>query len=65
MRDGVRLYTTVYVPKDRTRTYPMLMIRTPYSVYPYGADNVPTEKNPRTMSIVGPSGLFVREGERR
>ena len=38
MRDGARLFTSVYVPNDRSRTYPMLMLRTPYTVSPYGAD---------------------------
>ena len=31
MRDGVKLFTTVYVPKDASRRYPFLMQRTPYS----------------------------------
>ena len=31
MRDGVHLFTTVYVPKDGSRPYPFLMTRTPYS----------------------------------
>jgi putative CocE/NonD family hydrolase len=31
MRDGVKLFTTVYVPKDSSRPYPFLMQRTPYS----------------------------------
>ncbi len=39
MRDGVKLFTTVYAPKDATKTYPFLMQRTCYSVAPYGADN--------------------------
>ncbi|HWJ23260.1 MAG TPA: CocE/NonD family hydrolase, partial [Gemmatimonadaceae bacterium] len=41
MRDGTRLFTIVYVPKDAspTRTYPMIMQRTCYSVAPYGPDN--------------------------
>src|SRR5579863_2614096 len=39
MRDGVRLFTVVYAPKDRSQTYPLLMLRTPYSVGPYGIDN--------------------------
>ena len=39
MRDGVRLFTSVYVPKDASRTYPILMQRTPYTVSPYGVDN--------------------------
>ncbi len=35
MRDGVRLFTTVYVPKDTGKTYPFLMQRTPYSAGTY------------------------------
>src|ERR1043165_7361936 len=44
MRDGVHLYTTVYVPKDNDKRYPILLTRTPYSLKPYGED-VPL--NPR------------------
>src|SRR5439155_17495214 len=36
MRDGKRLYTIVYAPKDRSQKYPLLIRRTPYSVSPYG-----------------------------
>ena len=39
MRDGVRLFTRVYVPKDDTTNYPVLLTRTPYAVKPYGVDN--------------------------
>jgi uncharacterized protein len=39
MRDGVKLFTIVYTPKDNSRDYPMLMKRTCYSIRPYGADN--------------------------
>ncbi len=35
MRDGKRLYTVIYSPKDHTRNYPFLMERTPYSAGPY------------------------------
>jgi putative CocE/NonD family hydrolase len=38
MRDGKRLFTAVYVPKDMSQAYPFLMERTPYSVGPYGVD---------------------------
>ncbi len=38
MRDGAKLYTTVYSPRDDSVAYPILMKRTPYSVRPYGAD---------------------------
>ncbi len=39
MRDGVRLFTTIYAPRDTTTRVPFLIARTPYSVAPYGADN--------------------------
>ncbi len=54
MRDGVKLFTSVYVPKDTSEAYPILMQRTPYSVAPYGIDNYPTD--------LGPSELFTKEG---
>jgi predicted acyl esterase len=31
MRDGVKLHTVVYQPKDRSQRYPILLSRTPYS----------------------------------
>lgn len=36
MRDGVKLYTSIYEPKDRSEKHPILMMRTPYSCEPYG-----------------------------
>jgi len=39
MRDGVKLYTVIYVPKDSTQKYPIIMERTPYSAGPYGENN--------------------------
>ena len=53
MRDGVKLFTSVYVPKDRTQQWPMMLQRTPYSVAPYGIDNYPNS--------LGPSDLFAKE----
>ena len=38
MRDGARLFTVAYVPKDDSRKYPFLMVRTPYGCGPYGED---------------------------
>ncbi|HEU0122834.1 MAG TPA: CocE/NonD family hydrolase [Bryobacteraceae bacterium] len=38
MRDGVKLYTAVFQPKDLSRKYPLLLTRTPYSCQPYGPD---------------------------
>jgi hypothetical protein len=54
MRDGVRLYTAVYAPKDRSKTYPFLLNRTPYSIGPYGTD--------RYRPNIGPHPGFAREG---
>lgn len=54
MRDGVKLFTAVYSPKDSSQKYPILLNRTPYSCSPYGA-NVYKES-------IGPSQLFAREG---
>ncbi|HEY5408005.1 MAG TPA: CocE/NonD family hydrolase [Ginsengibacter sp.] len=39
MRDGVRLFTSVYMPKDTTEKHPILMTRTPYSCAPYGEND--------------------------
>ena len=54
MRDGARLFTAVYVPKDTSKSYPILLNRTPYSVGPYGEDNY--------RGSIGPSELFAKEG---
>ena len=54
MRDGVRLFTAVYAPKDTSGTHPFLMRRTPYSVSPYGSDSYP--------EVLGPHPGFARDG---
>ncbi len=54
MRDGVKLFTAVYVPKDDSQTYPFLLNRTPYTVAPYGADQYKTD--------LGPWPQFAKEG---
>ena len=41
MRDGVRLFTAVYMPNDTSKKYPFLLFRTPYSSRPYGEDKFP------------------------
>jgi putative CocE/NonD family hydrolase len=38
MRDGKKLYTSIYTPKSNSEKHPMLMMRTPYSAGPYGKD---------------------------
>jgi putative CocE/NonD family hydrolase len=61
MRDGVKLYTTAYVPRDRSRTWPILLLRTPYGVS-YGVDNLPSLKTQREVARVVPSLAAVRDG---
>ena len=41
MRDGAKLFTSVFAPKDISESYPILLKRTPYSVKPYSVDRVP------------------------
>lgn len=56
MRDGVKLFTSIYAPKDKSEKYPILLYRTPYSVRPYGT-------NPdQFRTSLGPSSQFVRDG---
>ncbi|MGB0522682.1 MAG: CocE/NonD family hydrolase [Flammeovirgaceae bacterium] len=54
MRDGVKLFTAVYAPKDQSKSYPFLMQRTPYSVRPYGANEF--------KKRLGPSSFLMRDG---
>src|SRR5579872_3238068 len=54
MRDGVRLYTAVYVPRDTSRRYPFLITRTPFGATPYGAQAYPTR--------LGPADALERSG---
>jgi putative CocE/NonD family hydrolase len=39
MRDGKKLFTALYIPKDSSEKHPILFTRTPYSCAPYGRDN--------------------------
>jgi putative CocE/NonD family hydrolase len=48
MRDGVHLFTAVYVPKHSSERYPFLLNRTPYNVGPYGVDNYRKRLGPST-----------------
>ncbi len=53
MRDGVKLYTVIYIPKDATKAYPFLMERTPYSAGPYGDTLYP--------NAIGPNETLMKE----
>lgn len=49
MRDGTKLFTVVYAPKDTSKTYPLLLMRTPYGVGPYGPDSSPMRLRPSPL----------------
>jgi putative CocE/NonD family hydrolase len=53
MRDGVKLFTSIYEPKNKSQKYPILMSRTPYSVAPYGTG---------LKESLGPDYQFAKEG---
>src|SRR5262249_16106083 len=50
MRDGARLFTAIYEPKDNAPA-PVLMERTPYSCSPYGSDNFPLRLGPNRFLL--------------
>lgn len=54
MRDGVKLFTSIYAPKDASKKAPFLMMRTPYSCRPYGANEI--------RPNLGPEAGFTKEG---
>ncbi len=54
MRDGTKLYTVIYAPKDTTKKYPIMMQRTCYSVAPYGEGEYKTS--------LGPNKFMEKEG---
>jgi len=63
MRDGTKLFTSVYSPKDDAKTYPMLLVRTPYSVGPYGVDKYPASLRPG-QPFVKAGYIFVNQDVR-
>ena len=53
MRDGIKLHATIYSPKDTSKTYPILLQRTPYSCKPYGKD--------KFRKKIGPNPILMKE----
>ncbi len=55
MRDGVKLFTSIYIPKDASakNKYPLMMQRTCYGVGPYGIDAF--------KASLGPSETLMKE----
>ena len=54
MRDGIKLHTTIYFPKDTSKKYPILMSRTPYSCRPYGSNEY--------KALLSPNRKMMKEG---
>ncbi len=54
MRDGVKLFTSIYEQRDQSQKYPIMLSRTPYTVAPYGPD--------KFKASLGPNELFAKEG---
>ena len=63
MRDGIRLYTTVYAPKDQSQKYPFLLNRTGYSIGPYEPGDFWTPR-PGLMPMVREGYIFVMQDVR-
>jgi len=62
MRDGVKLFTAVYVPKDHSQAWPFLVNRTPYGIAPYGVENYPSRLLMQELMSAG--YIFVRQDVR-
>src|SRR5439155_407558 len=58
MRDGVRLFTRVYVPKDDSQVWPIILTRTPYALKPYGTDNYTDPSGSFTGDDLHHNGAF-------
>jgi len=60
MRDGIRLFTAIYIPKDTSVAHPFLMTRTPYSCSPYGEKNYsPFWQSEYQMKLARLNYIFV------
>src|SRR5687767_6315193 len=64
MRDGVELYTAIYSPKDATEKHPFLMVRTPYSIAPYGADTFRNFSANHWINYLKENYIFVMQDVR-
>src|SRR5882757_6645801 len=73
MRDGIKLFTAIYIPKDSSEKHPILFNRTPYSCSPYGEDKFSTRlyesywinylKNGYIIAIEDVRGRYMSEGQ--
>ena len=64
MRDGVKLFTSFYIPKDVTEKHPFLITRTPYSCAPYGIDKYAAIWAGYKMAYIKENYIFVLQDVR-
>lgn len=64
MRDGIKLFTSIYIPKDQSSRHPFLMTRTPYSCAPYGANKFSPVWNSYIMQYARENIIIVRQDVR-
>ena len=57
VRDGVKLFTSIYSPRDNSKMYPILLSRTPYTVAPYNASEM--KKRFQNMTLARSGYIFV------
>ena len=63
MRDGVRLFTTVLIPKDTSTSYPFMVDRTPFNMGPYGPDEY-VSVSLQTQAFLKAGYIWVRQDVR-
>ena len=64
MRDGVRLYTRIFIPTDTTQPHPIVMVRTPYANFPYGPDSFPARVDHITEAYARENFILVGQDVR-
>ena len=64
MRDGVRLFTSVYMPKSEKEKHPILLTRTPYTCRPYGEENYSAIWRSYKMDYARAGYIFVTQDVR-
>ena len=65
MRDGMQLYTVIYVPRGAApaTSYPIIMVRTPYSAGPYGENHYRPQAGP-SDELTAEKYIFVYQDVR-
>ncbi len=64
MRDGVKLFTVVYAPKDNTEKHPIMLVRTPYACAPYGDGKFASMWNSPRKYFLKENYIYVQQDVR-